>query len=181
MLSTLFVIAFMSSALGHSWIEEISLLAADGSILSPPGYPRGNGLSSLIVLHILDIDQCLVPQTSNTFLQLSDKVMTHLLPPSGRPDNVISPTDPICMPTQQLPETTAGNHILKAPPGSQILLHYQENGHVTLLSNTLGKATSGTVSIYGTNQSLSSDTLHSIHNVWNALGTRGDCRGRLLA
>jgi len=107
--------------------------------------------------------------------------MTHLLPPSGRPDNIILPTDLICMPNQQWPETTAGDQVLKAPSGNQIILRYQENGHVTLPSNTPGKATPGTVSIYGTNESLSSDTLHGIHNVWNALGTGGDCRGRLLA
>ena len=107
--------------------------------------------------------------------------MTHLLSLSRRPDNIILSTDLICMPSQQWPETTAEDQVLKAPSENQIVLHYQKNGHVTLPSNTSGKATSGTVSIYGTNQSLSSDTLHDIHNVWNALSTGGDCQGRLLA
>jgi len=69
------------------------------------------------------------------------------------------------MPSQQWPETTAEDQVLKAPSENQIILRYQENGHVTLSSNISGKATSGTVSIYGTNQSLSSDMLHGIHNV----------------
>jgi len=69
------------------------------------------------------------------------------------------------MPSQQWPETTAEDQVLKAPSENQIVLRYQENGHVTLSFNTSGKATSEMVSIYGTNQSLSSDTLHDIHNV----------------
>jgi len=67
--------------------------------------------------------------------------------------------------SQQWPETTAEDQVLKAPSENQIILHYQKNDHVTLSSNTSGKATSGMVLIYGTNESLLSDTLHDIHNV----------------
>jgi len=106
--------------------------------------------------------------------------MTHLLSLSEQPDNIILSTDLICMLSQQWPETTAEDQVLKAPSENQIVLCYQKNGHITLSSNISGKATSETASIYDTNQSLLSDTLHDIHNVWNALSTEGDCQSWLL-
>ncbi len=107
--------------------------------------------------------------------------MTYLLPPNERPGNVILPVDQICKPSQQFPVEVVGSPRLQASAGAQILLRYQENGHVTLPANTPGKLTAGTVSIYDTNQSLSDDTLQAIHNVWNAMGTGDGQRGRLLA
>jgi hypothetical protein len=57
---------------------------------------------------------------------------------------------------------------------------YQENGHVTLLDQTPGKLSSGTIYVYGTDQSLPTDTISNIHNVWTKDGSGGDGRGRLL-
>lgn len=122
-----------------------------------------------------------MPRTSDTFLQLGDKTMTYLLPPNERPGNEILPIDRICKPSQQSSAETVGSPRLEASAGAQVLLRYQENGHVTLPANTPGKLTAGMVSIYGTNQSLPDDTLQAIHNVWNAMGTGGDQQGRLLA
>ena len=105
--------------------------------------------------------------------------MTHLLPPDGRP-NVLSPNDRICMPSQQAPNKTDGSPSLVAGPGDQVLLCYQEKGHVTLPHITPGKPSPGTFYVYGTGKSMPTDTLLTIHQVWNRSGSGGDRRGRLL-
>ena len=105
--------------------------------------------------------------------------MTHLLPPDGRA-NVLYADDPICMPSQQSWNQTSNSPMLIANQSSQIVLRYQENGYVTLPENTPGKESPGQVYIYGMNQSLPTDTILSIHKVWNEWGTGGDQRGRLL-
>lgn len=119
--------------------------------------------------------------SASNILQLGDKTMTYLLPPNERPSNVILPADQICKLSQQFPTEVGGSPRLRASAGSQILLRYQENGHVTLPANTPGKLTAGMISIYSTNQFLPDDTLQAIHKVWNVMGTGGDQRGRLLA
>jgi hypothetical protein len=76
--------------------------------------------------------------------------------------------------TSQLPP-------LSAPGGSQIILRYQEDGHITQPGNQLGKPNSGTVSVYATSQSSPDDMFVAIHNIWTADGTGGDGRGYLIA
>lgn len=106
--------------------------------------------------------------------------MTYLLPPNGRLNTSILPTDRICMPLQRRPIQTSKSPRLTVHRGSTVILRYQENGHVTLLSNTPTKPTSGQVYVYGTDQTRPDDTLWGIHRIWNAAGTGGDQRGKLL-
>jgi hypothetical protein len=68
---------------------------------------------------------------------------------------------------------------LKRP--GQIILRFQENGHITLPWNQLGKLSSGTVSVYATSQPSPNDMFTAIHNVWTSDGTGGDKRGYLIA
>jgi hypothetical protein len=150
-------------ASAHTWIEQMTVIAPNGTFVGAPGFPRGNVL-----------------RTSPSF---SDTAMTNLIPPNGRSTgNEILSTDPMCMPSQQSQTQTAGSPRLKAAAGSAIALRYQENGHVTLPNNQPGKpANRGTVFVYGTTQPSSSDTLLGIHKVWNADQTGGDKRGVLLS
>lgn len=63
-----------------------------------------------------------------------------------------------------------------------IALRYQENGHVTLPQNQPGKPQNrGTVYIYGTTQPKPNENFLDVFNQWNADGTGGDKRGRLIA
>ena len=103
--------------------------------------------------------------------------MTYLLP---RNDFGLSPTDPICAPTQRQSNQTAGSPMLRASPGSSIILRYQENGHVTLPQSPPGKPTSGKTYIYATASPSPADAILSIHKVWSKDGAGGDQRGRLL-
>jgi len=106
--------------------------------------------------------------------------MTYLLPPNdGRAANIL-PSDLICRSNQRAKgKTTPNGPMLNAMPDATIVLGYQENGHITGNMNP-DKLTSGAVSIYGTTDSLPSDTLLNIHHVWNANNTGGDKRGTLL-
>lgn len=89
--------------------------------------------------------------------------MTYLLPPDSRDGNALLPTDPICKQTQMNYNQTLGSPMLSALTGDTILLMYQENGHVTLLEQTPGKASSGVVSVYGIAVPSPSDSLLAIH------------------
>ncbi|KAI4177002.1 MAG: hypothetical protein LQ348_005898 [Seirophora lacunosa] len=151
------------SASAHSWIEDMNVIAKNGTYVGAPGYPRANAKRG--------------PGVN------PDKEMVHLIPPNGRPTgNKILDSDPMCMPSQQQPKQSDGSPMLNAVPGDMVALRYQENGHVTLPENQPGKApTRGTVYIYGTTNPSPDDKFLAIHKVWNSDGTGGDKRGKLLA
>lgn len=142
----------------HSWVEELTLLAPNGTFTGPKGYPRG------------------MVQRSATF---QDTMMQWLLPSNN--SNQITPEMTICRQSQQTQNYTAGNPMLRAPAGGSIALRYQENGHVTqpwIIPNK--PQGSGGVYVYGTTQPQAGDTLQGIYKKWTLDGTGGDGRGRLL-
>lgn len=154
--------SLLTSVSAHSWVEDINVIAQNGTFVGEPGYPRANAKRG--------------PGVN------PDKAMVHLLPPNGRPTgNKILDSDPMCMESQQQPKQSDGSPMLKAAAGDMIALRYQENGHVTLPQNQPGKAPNrGTVYIYGTTDPKPDEKFLSIHKVWNPDGTGGDKRGKLL-
>lgn len=112
-----------------------------------------------------------------------DDQMVNLIPPNGRAaGNIIFATDLMCRSSQSKGNQTPNSPALTASPGDMIALRYQENGHVTEPFNQPDKPENrGTVYIYGTAEASDSDTLLSIHDVWNSEGTGGDKRGKLLS
>lgn len=77
--------------------------------------------------------------------------MTYLLPPDGRSTRHLLYSDGICKPTQRSQNQIVGSPALRAFGGEEIVLRYQENGHITLSNNNLsGKRTPRVISIYGT-------------------------------
>jgi hypothetical protein len=153
----------VTSTDAHSWVQQLLLIASNGTFVGTPGYPRG-----------------FVQRTSPAF---SDFESENLVPPDGRPTGTeILPTDLMCKSTQSIGNQTAGNPALVAAPGDNVALVYEENGHVTLLDRSPTKPVgSGTIFIYGTKEPQNNDTYLGIHRVWNANGTGGDQRGKLLA
>lgn len=151
----------LPATLAHTWVEELLLIAPNGTMVGTPGYPRSY-----------------MSRMQNGF----EPFMTYLLPPNDGRANELLPTDPICKPSQTIGNQPAGFPALVASPGDNIALRYQENGHVTLPNGNIGKpANRGTVYIYGTTQPSNTDKILDIHKVWNAAGTGGDGRGVLLA
>lgn len=157
------VIFFSSFAHAHTWVEQLTLISSNGTFVGAPGYARGNVL-----------------RTAPNF---GDPLMVNLLPPDGRPATQgILNTDFMCKDSQRKAVQTDGSPRLQAAAGSLIALRYQENGHVTLPKNQPGKPPNrGSVFIYGTTEPSEKDTLLAIHKQWNAAGTGGDKRGKLLA
>jgi hypothetical protein len=102
--------------------------------------------------------------------------MTHLLPLSQRLS--LTNMDTICKTTQSAGNQSSSYPRRQARPGDQIALRYRENGHVT--KPIPDKPTFGSVSVYATGDSRDSDTVVSIHHIWNANNTGGGLRGRLL-
>lgn len=155
--------SFTSITSAHSWVEQLTVIDPDGTFTGAPGFPRGNVL-----------------RTAPNF---GDPLMVNLLPPNGRAaaDGILK-SDPMCKDSQKKPVQTDGSPRLQAAPGSLVALRYQENGHVTLPENQPGKPKNrGNVFIYGTTQPSETDTFLGIHKQWNAEGTGGDKRGKLLA
>ncbi|KAL8673044.1 MAG: hypothetical protein Q9168_002506 [Polycauliona sp. 1 TL-2023] len=154
--------SLLTSVTAHSWIEELDVIAQNGTFVGAPGYPRA------FAKRAAGVDP--------------DKAMVHLLPPNGRPTgNKILDSDPMCMQSQQQPKQSDGSPMLNAAAGDMVALRYQENGHVTLPQNQPGKPPNrGTIYIYGTTDPKPDEKFLSVHKVWNADGTGGDKRGKLL-
>lgn len=160
-LATLLTLVTYADA--HSWVEQLTVIASNGTFTGTPGYARGNYL--------------------RTAYGFSDTTMTYLLPPSTRANvTQLLPSDKLCKETQQDQSQSDGSPRLQASAGAAIALRYQENGHVTLPQNQPGKPKNrGTVYVYGTTQPKVGEKLLDVHGAWTADGTGGDGRGVLLS
>ncbi|KAJ6092693.1 hypothetical protein N7486_007982 [Penicillium sp. IBT 16267x] len=163
LLRALTALSLVACTSAHSWVEEIRVIAANGTLTGAAGYARGNYL--------------------RTAAGFSDLTMTYLIPPDGQANvTVVYDSTKLCKDTQQNQTQTSGSPRLKADAGDAIALRYQENGHVTLPWNQPGKPPNrGTVYVYGTTEPIVGETLNGVHGVWNWNGTGGDGRGTLLS
>ncbi|KAE8451096.1 hypothetical protein EG329_004768 [Mollisiaceae sp. DMI_Dod_QoI] len=150
-----------SSVEAHTWLENIMLVGSNGSFVGNPGYPRGYG-----------------PRTAGVDPNAQN---VNLIPPNGRAGNAYLPTDLMCKSTQTIGTYTSGYGPISAAPQDTIALRYLENGHVTKQVGQTRPAHNGTIFVYGTTQPANTDTYLGIHRVWNADGTGGDKRGKLIA
>jgi hypothetical protein len=142
-------------------MEQLRRVAANGTMVGPAGFVRGS-----------------VPRSAPGF---KDDIFVNRMPPNGRAGGpVILDSDRIC--AKDIGDYSAGQPMLTASPGDFIAIRHLENGHVSKPNVPENKPrNSGTIYIYGTSEPANSDTLLAIHKKWNAEGTGGDGRGRLLA
>ncbi|POS80469.1 hypothetical protein DHEL01_v201139 [Diaporthe helianthi] len=160
------VLSGIPATIAHSWVEQLNRIAPNGTMIAPEGYQRG---------YIGRGDPGFRGDVSDDLWQI---------PPNDRAEGpVIYPTDLLCAPQQKIGTYNNPKYPkLVTAPGDWVAMRHQENGHVTLPATQENKPRNrGTIYIYGTEKPGSNDTLMSIHNVWNADGTGGDGRGRLLA
>ncbi|KAF4552678.1 Hypothetical protein D9617_9g024670 [Elsinoe fawcettii] len=146
---------------GHSWVEQMQEISADGSFIGPMGYPRSY-----------------VARTDPDF---DGNAMNYLLPPlaSGRPR--ANDEDLLCHPNQRTAKQADKYPALTVKPGAFVAMKYLENGHVTLPNGQLGKAKSGgTVFVYGTTSPKDDEKLMDVLK-WSEDGKGGDGRGKLIA
>lgn len=156
---SLSLLGLLSGTAAHSWNEQLSLVASNGSFVAN-GYPRGY-----------------VDRTSPDF---SDAKMTWLMPNASTGRIFIDNSDLLCHDGQRTQTQSAGYPRLTVSPGSVIAMKYMENGHVSLPQVQIGKPPqSGTVFVFGTTQPSTDEKLTDVLQ-WNAAGTGGDKRGVLL-
>ncbi|KAE8148326.1 hypothetical protein BDV25DRAFT_158539 [Aspergillus avenaceus] len=163
-LGLLSLLVLASTVGAHSWIEQLMVIAPNGTFTGSPGYPRGNVLRT------------------STSPPYQDSLVLYLVPQKEGDPNQLDPNANLCKDTQQKQEQTDGSPRLQASAGAFISLRYQENGHVTLPQNQPGKPPNrGTVYVYGTTEPKEGEKLADVHKKWNKDGTGGDKRGILLS
>ncbi|KAL4929997.1 uncharacterized protein BDV17DRAFT_52707 [Aspergillus undulatus] len=149
-----------TSAYAHSWVEQLMVIAPNGTFVGSPGYPRGY-----------------VARSDPSF---SDPTMMYRLPVAPNPE--VTKSDNLCKDTQRKQIQPDGYPRLQASAGAAVAIRFQENGHVTLPENTPGKPKNrGTLYIYGTSEPKEDEQFLDVHKVWTEDGTGGDGRGALLA
>jgi hypothetical protein len=147
------LVSASSVAQAHTWIEQLTVIAPNGTFVGQPGFPRGN-----------------IQRTDPGF---SDVPLVHLV--------IGAPADTMCNEKQKSPNYSAASPALKAAPGANIALRFQENGHVTLPEGQKGKAQNrGDIFVYGTTQPKDNEIFNDVHGIWTADGKGGDGRGVLL-
>jgi len=156
------ILLFAFPVAAHTSVERLLRVASNGTTILPAGYPRG-----------------FWPRVAPGYY---DNANVYLVPPNGNTSKEIRPDDKIAHKSQRTSNYTAGYPRLTAGPGDLIVLQYQENGHTTLPQNQPNKPLNrGTVYIYGTAEFNGEANLLDIHYQWNAKGTGGDGKGKLLA
>lgn len=161
---TLLLLLFVSLSSAHSWIEQLSNIAQNGSYYRF-GYPRG-----------------FVDKGSSADFNQSANVW--LLPPLEQQPPFIRKDNPLCHPSQRNPQQSLGFPRLQALSGGTIAIRYAENGHATIAGG--GKRLSGkpekggTVFVFFTQRPHSDEKLLDVLQ-WTRDGLGGDRRGLLLA
>ncbi|KAF2224878.1 hypothetical protein BDZ85DRAFT_193955, partial [Elsinoe ampelina] len=151
----------VGSVTGHSWVEQMQEISADGSFVGPMGYPRGY-----------------VARTDPGF---NGGSMNYLLPALSSGRSKINDEDLLCHPDQRTAKQSDKYPILTVKPGAFVAMKYLENGHVTLPANQKGKAKSGgTVFVYGTTSPKDDEKLMDVLK-WTQHGKGGDGRGKMIA
>ncbi|PQE15965.1 hypothetical protein CJF31_00008600 [Rutstroemia sp. NJR-2017a BVV2] len=159
-LTALALFATIPAVSAHTWADQITRIAPNGTFVGTPGYPRG-----------------FYPRVAGANLT------ANVWQVQGIPDSFN-----ICSDKQQpgAPAPYPGFPQLTASAGDFVAIRYAENGHVTepkqaaTPTSTKGFG-SGLVYIYGTENPQVDDKYNAIHKVWNKDGTGGDKRGKLLA
>jgi hypothetical protein len=150
----IWLLTFCSTVIAHTWVEEVRLIASNGSFVGQTGYARA----------YVGRDEAGFSDFSNQNKFLGDL--------SG----------PMCQSKQTLGSQNPKHPELIAAPKDQVALRYLENGHVTKPNTPPGKPLGrGTVFIYGTTKSSADDTYNNVHRQWNTAGTGGNRKGKLLA
>ncbi|KAJ5693163.1 hypothetical protein N7462_002586 [Penicillium macrosclerotiorum] len=169
--------ALVVAAEAHSWVEQLMVIAKNGTFVGSPGYPRG-----------------FYPRSKAGY---SDLTMEYLIPPDGTSDvTKIADGTKLCRTEQQTQDQTDGYPRLQASSGAMVALRYQENGHVTLPMNQKGKRpvwwpdSRGTVYVYATTSPSASETFQTVNGTWPIDGSEGTegwttsgdlSKGRLIA
>jgi hypothetical protein len=154
-----FTLSLLKQAAAHTWIEQLTNVAPNGSYVAGYGYARS--FTDRLPNFDQEANKWLLPQT----------------------DRFVKATDLLCHPSQRSAVQSPNYPRLQSSPGNMVAMRYLENGHVTIPgggTNLPGKpALGGTVFVFGTQDPRQGETLLDVL-AWTRDGLGGDRRGRLL-
>ncbi|KAF2737698.1 hypothetical protein EJ04DRAFT_510131 [Polyplosphaeria fusca] len=147
-------------AMGHTWIEQMRNIDADGNFFGEYGYPRG--------------------YKAKTDPGYDGNSMNYLLPPLEQQPPFINSTNLLCHPNQRKQEQSDKYPRLKTQAGGHVALRYMENGHISLPEQQVGKPEkAGTVYVFGTTDPKDDEKIADVLK-WTADGQGGNKRGVLV-
>lgn len=138
----------------HSWVETIRRISSTGAFVGNPGYPMG-----------------FVNRTDPSFSDTA--VQNKILDVTSNPA--------VCKSFAGNGYANAQYQPLTASPGEFIAMQYMENGHVSFPDLTPRGFRGGNVMIYGTSEDVTSLGINDVLYTWNANGTGGNQKGKLIA
>ena len=158
-----FALAFSHHVSAHTWVEQMSVIGLNGSLIGDYGYPRGY-----------------VARTDAGFTGYSNKWQLPS-PDTDAGRTRITDSMMVCHPSQRTATYSSQYPQLSVAPGSYVAMKYLENGHVTQPFIPAGKPKgSGTVFIFGTYEPSASETLVNVLS-WTKDGKGGNGKGWLMA
>ncbi|KAK6074164.1 hypothetical protein SCUP515_06554 [Seiridium cupressi] len=148
------VLSAAQSVRAHTWVEMIRRISSSGAYVGEAGYPMG---------HMNRTDSGF----SDTNVQIKIDSVT---------DN-----PPVCGTIGTKGYTNSAYPPLTASPGEFVALQYAENGHVSFPDQTPRGFRGGNVMIYATSEDITNIGINDVLYQWNAEGTGGNQKGKLLA
>lgn len=148
------VLAGAQTVNAHTWVEMIRRISSTGAYVGDIGYPMGHA--------------------NRTDSGFSDSAVQIKI------DDVTS-NPPACGTIGVKGYTNSEYPPLTASPGEFLALQYAENGHVSFPDQTPRGYLGGNVMIYGTDEDISDIGINDVLYQWNAEGTGGNQKGKLLA
>jgi hypothetical protein len=155
----IFALTLINVAAAHTWVEQLTNIAPNGSFVAGPGYARA--FQDRVKNFDQEANKWVIPAASA----------------------FIDEKDLLCHPSQRTAVQSPGYPRLQTSPGSMVAMRYLENGHATMGGSGAGligkPARGGTVFVFGTQNPQKEETLHSVL-AWTRDGSGGNKRGVLL-
>jgi hypothetical protein len=148
------VLATAQSVNAHTWVEAIRRISSTGTYVGEPGYPMG---------HMNRTDSGF--SDTNVQIKIDD----------------VTDNPPVCGTIGTKGYTNSAYPPLTASPGEFLALQYAENGHVSFPDLTPRGFRGGNVMIYATSEDVTDIGINDVLYQWNAEGTGGNQKGKLLA
>ncbi|KAI4595781.1 hypothetical protein KJ359_006418 [Pestalotiopsis sp. 9143b] len=151
---TLAVLAAANSVDAHTWVEMIRRISSTGAFVGETGYAMGH-----------------MNRTDTGFADTA--VQVKFLDVTTNPS--------VCGDIGKAGYTNAAYPALSASPGEFVAMQYAENGHVSFPDQTPRGFRGGNVMIYATSEDVNDVGINDALYSWNAEGTGGNQKGKLIA
>lgn len=152
-IKTLALVAAAQTVQAHTWVEMIRRISTSGAFVGETGYAMGH-------------------------MNRSDTGFADTLVQVKITDVTTNPT--VCGDIGKAGYTNALYPQLSASPGEYVAMQYAENGHVSFPDLTPRGFKGGNVMIYATTEDVNDVGINDALYSWNAEGTGGNGKGKLI-